>query len=161
MRKLRQPFGNESLGESVEWSRTGILTIILTFIDTHTSLSSYPGALKTHQHHTKAYLPISIAKALAVSPELIQKAVEGFYVRDPSQLRVSLHLCWSSEAELPRRGHRLIPSIDCSEDDSIPAFPFNPDSHHIDTTRICTIIRPNISSTTNLRSRVACQGYQF
>jgi hypothetical protein len=36
-----------------------------------------------------AYLPINIAKALRVDPSLIQRAVEGFYMRDPAQLRVS------------------------------------------------------------------------
>ena len=53
------------------------------------TLHSYPKALKTHQHRANAYLPIPVAKALSVQPELIQKAVEGFYVRDPAQLRVS------------------------------------------------------------------------
>ncbi|KAK8845462.1 hypothetical protein IAR55_006175 [Kwoniella newhampshirensis] len=52
-------------------------------------IACYPDGLKTHQHKTKAYLPISVAKALAESPELIQRAVEGFYVRDPSQLRAA------------------------------------------------------------------------
>jgi hypothetical protein len=50
---------------------------------------SYPGALKGHLHRTKAYLPVNVAKALSKTPELIQRAVEGFYVRDPAQLRVS------------------------------------------------------------------------
>lgn len=49
---------------------------------------SYPAALSTHQHHAKAYLPTKVARALNASPELIQRAVEGFYVRDPAQLRV-------------------------------------------------------------------------
>jgi len=44
--------------------------------------------MTTHQHRTKAWLPESVAKALSVQPDLIQKAVEGFYVRDPAQLRV-------------------------------------------------------------------------
>ncbi|WVQ62522.1 uncharacterized protein L199_000664 [Kwoniella botswanensis] len=55
-------------------------------------ISCYPGALKTHQHRTKAYLPLPIAKALKKNPELIQKAVEGFYVRDPSQLRAAARM---------------------------------------------------------------------
>lgn len=50
--------------------------------------SSYPAALKTHQHTAKAYLPVPVARALHADPELIQRAVEGFYVRDPAQLRV-------------------------------------------------------------------------
>jgi len=50
---------------------------------------SYPGALDTYHHRTKVWLPKPIAQALSVSPELIQRAVEGFYVRDPAQLRVS------------------------------------------------------------------------
>lgn len=44
--------------------------------------------MKTHQHRTNAWIPEPIAKALSVQPDLIQKAVEGFYVRDPAQLRV-------------------------------------------------------------------------
>ncbi|WWD22408.1 hypothetical protein CI109_106899 [Kwoniella shandongensis] len=52
-------------------------------------IACYPEGLKTHQHRTKAYLPVSVAKALAKSPELVQKAVEGFYVRDPAQLRAA------------------------------------------------------------------------
>jgi hypothetical protein len=51
--------------------------------------SRYPAALSTHHQHTMAYLPINIAKALSVDPSLIQRAVEGFYMRDPAQLRVS------------------------------------------------------------------------
>ena len=45
-------------------------------------------------HITKAYLPVDVAKALAVNPLLVQKAVETFYTRDALQLRVhpSLHL---------------------------------------------------------------------
>lgn len=45
-----------------------------------------------HIHHTKAYVPIDIAKALAVNPALVQKAVETFYTRDAIQLRVSTAL---------------------------------------------------------------------
>ncbi|WWD09089.1 hypothetical protein V865_007209 [Kwoniella europaea PYCC6329] len=55
-------------------------------------ISCYPDALKTHQHRTKAYLPLPIAKALKKNPELIQKAIEGFYVRDPSQLRAAARM---------------------------------------------------------------------
>lgn len=57
---------------------------------------SYPGALKGHLHRTKAYLPVNIAKALSKSPELVQRAVEGFYVRDPAQLRVSFRFSSAS-----------------------------------------------------------------
>ncbi|ORY34285.1 SGT1 protein-domain-containing protein [Naematelia encephala] len=52
-------------------------------------ISGYPEALKTHLHRSKAYLPLPIAKALKVAPDLVQKAVEGFYVRDPAQLRAA------------------------------------------------------------------------
>lgn len=45
--------------------------------------------MSTHHHLTNAYLPEGIAKALSIAPELVQKAVEGFYTRDPAQLRVS------------------------------------------------------------------------
>ncbi|KAK6905382.1 hypothetical protein I203_106209 [Kwoniella mangroviensis CBS 8507] len=55
-------------------------------------ISCYPDALNTHQHRTKAYLPVPIAKALKKNLELIQKAVEGFYVRDPSQLRAAARM---------------------------------------------------------------------
>ncbi|WRT63689.1 uncharacterized protein IL334_000612 [Kwoniella shivajii] len=55
-------------------------------------ISCYPDGLKTHQHQTKAYLPVPIARALKKNPELIQKAVEGFYVRDPSQLRTAARM---------------------------------------------------------------------
>lgn len=43
--------------------------------------------MSDHLHHTKAYLPLPVARALSQNPSLIQKAVEGFYVRDPAQLR--------------------------------------------------------------------------
>ncbi|BEI84682.1 hypothetical protein CcaverHIS002_0500830 [Cutaneotrichosporon cavernicola] len=52
-------------------------------------IACYPEALKTHQHRTNAYLPVPIARALHSDPELIQRAVEGFYVRDPAQLRAA------------------------------------------------------------------------
>lgn len=42
-----------------------------------------------HVHHAKVYLPVDIAKALAVNPALVQKPVESFYTRDALQLRVS------------------------------------------------------------------------
>ena len=48
----------------------------------------YPGAARTHIHYTKARVPKDIAKALAVNPSLVQKAVEAFYTRDAFQLRV-------------------------------------------------------------------------
>lgn len=59
-----------------------------SFMTMCTANSSYPAALATHQHRAKAYLPEPIARALHTRPELIQRAVEGFYVRDPAQLRV-------------------------------------------------------------------------
>lgn len=55
-------------------------------------ISCYPEALGTHLHRTKAYLPVKIAQALSKDPELIQKAVEGFYVRDPAQLRAAARM---------------------------------------------------------------------
>ncbi|TXT05023.1 hypothetical protein VHUM_03843 [Vanrija humicola] len=55
-------------------------------------IACYPAALKTHQHRTKVYLPVPIAKALHEAPDLIQRAVEGFYVRDPAQLRAAARM---------------------------------------------------------------------
>ncbi|KIR43811.1 hypothetical protein I307_00147 [Cryptococcus deuterogattii 99/473] len=52
-------------------------------------LKSYPEAMKTHLHQAKVYLPVGIAKSLNQKPELVQKAVEAFYVRDPAQLRAA------------------------------------------------------------------------
>ncbi|KAJ9096360.1 hypothetical protein QFC21_005181 [Naganishia friedmannii] len=52
-------------------------------------INGYPDTLATHHQHTKAYLPVNIAKALQVSPDLVQRAVEGFYMRDPAQLRAA------------------------------------------------------------------------
>ena len=52
-------------------------------------IPSYPAASRQHVHVTKAYLPVDVAKALAVKPSLVQKAVEAFYTRDALQLRVS------------------------------------------------------------------------
>lgn len=43
--------------------------------------------MSDHLHRTKAYLPLPVARALSQNPSLVQKAVEGFYVRDPAQLR--------------------------------------------------------------------------
>jgi hypothetical protein len=64
--------------------------------------ASYPDGLKTHLHHTKAWLPVPVARALRTNPELVQRAVEGFYVRDPSQLRVSCNKCGFSATLLAR-----------------------------------------------------------
>ena len=55
-----------------------------------TEFASYPAASRQHMHITKAYLPVDVAKALAVNPLLVQKAVETFYTRDALQLRVGL-----------------------------------------------------------------------
>ncbi|EIW67973.1 hypothetical protein TREMEDRAFT_44967 [Tremella mesenterica DSM 1558] len=55
-------------------------------------IKGYPQALDTHLHRTKAWLPVPVARALHSSPDLIQKAVEGFYVRDPAQLRAAARM---------------------------------------------------------------------
>ncbi|KAH9890964.1 SGT1-domain-containing protein [Cubamyces lactineus] len=52
-------------------------------------IAGYPGASRKHMHITKAYLPRDVAKALAVNPPLVQKAVEAFYTRDALQLRAA------------------------------------------------------------------------
>ncbi|KAI0359104.1 SGT1-domain-containing protein [Trametes cingulata] len=52
-------------------------------------ISGYPAASRQHMHITKAYLPADVAKALAVNPPLVQKAVEAFYTRDALQLRAA------------------------------------------------------------------------
>lgn len=64
--------------------------------------------MNTHQHRTKAWIPEPVARALSVQPDLIQKAVEGFYVRDPAQLRVRPgKIIWRNvHRELTRRLHR-------------------------------------------------------
>jgi hypothetical protein len=48
--------------------------------------------MSDHLHRAKAYLPLPIARALSQNPSLVQKAVEGFYVRDPAQLRASARM---------------------------------------------------------------------
>ncbi|TCD70672.1 hypothetical protein EIP91_002396 [Steccherinum ochraceum] len=52
-------------------------------------LHGYPAAASQHIHHTKVYVPADIAKALSVSPSLVQKPVETFYTRDALQLRAA------------------------------------------------------------------------
>ncbi|KAI0662562.1 SGT1-domain-containing protein [Cubamyces menziesii] len=52
-------------------------------------IAGYPAASRKHMHITKAYLPRDVAKALAVNPPLVQKAVEAFYTRDALQLRAA------------------------------------------------------------------------
>ncbi|KAI1797621.1 SGT1 protein-domain-containing protein [Ganoderma leucocontextum] len=52
-------------------------------------ISGYPAASRQHTHVTNAHLPVDVAKALAVNPSLIQKAVETFYTRDALQLRAA------------------------------------------------------------------------
>ncbi|KZV68670.1 SGT1-domain-containing protein [Peniophora sp. CONT] len=52
-------------------------------------ISGYPAALASHMHTTKAYIPMDVAKALASNPDLVQKAIETFYTRDPAQLRAA------------------------------------------------------------------------
>ncbi|KZT06347.1 uncharacterized protein LAESUDRAFT_679939 [Laetiporus sulphureus 93-53] len=54
-----------------------------------TRLSGYPTAARQHVHVAKAYLPVDIAKALAVDPSLVQKPTETFYTRDAIQLRAA------------------------------------------------------------------------
>ncbi|KAJ9104213.1 hypothetical protein QFC19_004030 [Naganishia cerealis] len=73
----------EEATQSKFWVGTALESDILQRIN------GYPDALATHHQHTKAYLPINIAKALKVSPDLVQRAVEGFYMRDPAQLRAA------------------------------------------------------------------------
>ncbi|KAF9474292.1 SGT1-domain-containing protein [Pholiota conissans] len=52
-------------------------------------ISGYPNATMSHVHNTKAYIPVDIAKALAINPSLVQRAVETFYTRDAIQLRAA------------------------------------------------------------------------
>ncbi|KAK0198551.1 SGT1 protein-domain-containing protein [Armillaria mellea] len=52
-------------------------------------ISQYPEAIRRHVHITKAHLPADIAKALAINPPLVQRAVEAFYTRDGIQLRAA------------------------------------------------------------------------
>ncbi|KAL7285726.1 hypothetical protein ACG7TL_000831 [Trametes sanguinea] len=73
---VRDPLVETTAPESVErivWKR----------------ISGYPAASRQHVHVTKAYLPVDVAKALAVDPPLVQKAVEAFYTRDALQLRAA------------------------------------------------------------------------
>ena len=77
-------FGQEFLGKS--------LVSADLFFWIRTNSHSYPEAAKQHIHHTKAFLPMNIAKALAVDPSLVQKPVETFYTRDALQLRVRILL---------------------------------------------------------------------
>jgi hypothetical protein len=51
-------------------------------------IAGYPRSLREHQQRTTVWLPKEIGRALARKPELVQKAVETFYTRDPTQLRV-------------------------------------------------------------------------
>lgn len=76
---------------------------------------SYPEALKTHQHRTKAWLPEPIARALKTSPELVQRAAEGFYVRDPAQLRVS-------HSNMVKALVLIMMDIGCIQNDAFPAL---------------------------------------
>ncbi|EPQ60986.1 SGT1-domain-containing protein [Gloeophyllum trabeum ATCC 11539] len=52
-------------------------------------ISGYPAAARQHVHVANAWLPVDIAKALAVSPALVQKPIETFYTRDAIQLRAA------------------------------------------------------------------------
>ncbi|RDB28943.1 Protein ecdysoneless [Hypsizygus marmoreus] len=52
-------------------------------------ISGYPTAARNHVHHTRAYIPIDIARSLVTNPSLVQKAVEAFYTRDAIQLRAA------------------------------------------------------------------------
>ena len=61
----------------------------LNFYEHEEKLRRYPTAIRQHTHVTKAHLPVDVAKALAVNPSFVQKAVEAFYTRDALQLRVS------------------------------------------------------------------------
>ena len=56
------------------------------------NMNRYPATSQQHMHVARAYVPEDVAKALAVSPLLVQKAVETFYTRDGLQLRVRFTL---------------------------------------------------------------------
>ena len=84
--------------EEAVWKRISGYVMNVQIMLKHLAIirNSYPGAALQHVHVAKAFLPIDIAKALSQSPSLVQRAVETFYTRDASQLRVSLsHLCAS------------------------------------------------------------------
>ncbi|KZP00895.1 hypothetical protein CALVIDRAFT_533227 [Calocera viscosa TUFC12733] len=53
----------------------------------HARLSRYPHALLAHTHHTLTLLPLPLARALRLRPQLAQRASEAFYTRDALQLR--------------------------------------------------------------------------
>ena len=78
------------------------MTLIVLF-------SRYPSAARQHVHVTKAYLPLEIAKALAVDPSLVQKPVETFYTRDALQLRVCMPspLCLGAALTELQAAHKM------------------------------------------------------
>ncbi len=57
--------------------------------DVWARIRRYPEAMKTHTQKAAAYLPKEVVRCLRARPDLVQRAVEGFYTRDPAQLRVS------------------------------------------------------------------------
>ncbi len=71
-------------------------------------------------HHTSVIVPVDIARALAVRPALVQKAVETFYTRDALQLRVSRSSHhWYSTSNFSKAAHRMSrfppePSVKCT-----------------------------------------------
>lgn len=50
----------------------------------------YPEAIQSEAHHTLAFVPKDIARALMKNQQLIAPAVGAFYERDPLQLKVTL-----------------------------------------------------------------------
>ena len=91
---------------------------------------SDPDAARFHLHTTKAYIPIDVVKALAVSPSLIQKAAEAFYTRDAVQLRVGLSYVYHANL--------LTWFLVSSSDGSLPSELLCASLDKIDTNCVCS-----------------------
>ncbi len=93
VRLVRDPLVDTAAPKNVQdvvWKRISgyVEDHLRAMLRSLTKFNSYPAASRQHMHITKAYLPVDVAKALAVNPLLVQKAVETFYTRDALQLRV-------------------------------------------------------------------------
>ena len=99
-------------------------------------------------HVTKAYLPLDVAKALAVNPLLVQKAVETFYTRDALQLRVRIARVKVEEMLYPD----VVFCLGRTEDGAVFPSTGRPDLCQDDSHSICATGWSEVPPSQSLRS---------
>jgi len=140
LQKWKNSSGNEYLGACPP---------ILTRFHIHEhDFNRYPEVALQHTHRCRAYIPRDIAVALSVEPSLVQRAVETFYARDATQLRVCIHAyraCYSLPRDLPSY-------LGSAHYVKISSLNIHPRDSLYDTACLRSTRRPEIPSAKSLRS---------